>query len=882
MFSVKTSDCVGFDSRWKVKGIYNECSSQTSEYEQKDNSIGTASTMDAETQTADQTLYLAKHNVDMQKLATWLTKIYPSIQRELNEAIYSRAFHGSYLHEDNLTPVSKLLQTLNVSGTSGDGDVPAKVHAISWNATGNTLAVACNHFHKSWCHHTGQVSFYTFDREYKLPEVPKKRLGFNACINVLRFHITVPFIIACGAFSGEIMIWSIQHDDNNVIAKINGHQESVIDMSWIYDVDATKTILLATSGIDGCLNIWNFNLPLSFLSIKVRYKIKSPVLAKIQRSTAIQEEITKKVVRGILSFDFSTYIRESFVAAVEGGLLALCSVFGANSLKGSTKEVPILDPVMKYYEPHEGEITTVRFSPNHKDMFMSCATDGEIRIYLTEQVQPARIIFVEKDIYDISWVPFYENIVVGCGKKGILEVFHLITNRTLINGVRKVHKWYPDVEWFTYYNGPLINPTPELAKWKPPPWNYKIPPPEMTIKTTRLNFGPAHPAAHGVLRLLIRLEGEIVRSIMPHIGLLHRGTEKLCEHKTYLQAMPYFDRFDYVSAMCNEHAFCLAVEKLLNIDIPIRAKYIRTLMAEITRLLSHGLALCSQILDAGGITPIFWMFEEREKLMELCERASGARMHTAYIRPGGVKQDLPLGLLDDMYLFLKQFTVRIDEIEDLVTNNRLFRSRNIGIGTITAENAINAGFTGLNLRACGVKWDIRKTQPYEIYDQLEFDVPVGSKGDCWDRFICKMQEMRESCRIIEQCMNLMPCGEVHVDDCNIIPPSRKTMKESMEALIRHFKLFSEGFHVPPGSTYMSTEHPKGELSVYLVSDGTSKPYRLKVRTPGFPHLGGMKYCLSRSTMLADIPILIGILDRSIYTNSQIHNYLVRASIIKFG
>lgn len=426
--------------------------------------------------------------------------------------------------------------------------------------------------------------------------------------------------------------------------------------------------------------------------------------------------------------------------------------------------------------------------------------------------------------------------------------------------IRKAHAWYPDTEWLRQFDGPVMYPCPVTSRFKMLPFNGKMLPPERKIQTKVINFGPAHPAAHGVLRLLLELDGELVRSVDPHIGLLHRGSEKLSEYKTYLQAMPYFDRLDYVSPMCNEHAYCLAIEKLLNIEIPIRAKYIRTLMAEITRLISHTLSVCSQILDAGAITPIFWMFEEREKLMEFYERVCGARMHSAYFRPGGVKEDIPIGLLEDIHWFVEHFCPRCDEIEDLLNDNRLFRQRNIGIGAITAADAMSVGFTGLNLRACGVQWDIRKTQPYEIYDELDFDVPVGCNGDCWDRYICKVREMRESCRIILQCIDRMPPGEVRVDDNKVSPPSRETMKNSMESLIHHFKYFSQGFHVPPGCTYVATEHPKGEFGVYLVSDGSSRPYRLKVRAPGFPHLGGMCYCIDHKSMLGDIPVLIASLD----------------------
>ncbi|KAK5650559.1 hypothetical protein RI129_001588 [Pyrocoelia pectoralis] len=433
MFSVNTSECVGFDSRWKVKGVYNESSSQTAPPSLSSISTDTGTSAEVETQTSDISVPYSKVEVDEEKLANWLAKVCPSVERELNEAICSKAFYGSYAYEGSVVPNSKLLQILNVANNSGDGDYANRVQAISWNSTGNTIAVACNYFHKSWCHHTGRVCFYTFNRDDKLPEVPHKILNINGCINVLRFHLTIPFIIACGTYSGEIVIWTIQHNDaNNVIAKVNGHEEAVIDMSWIYDIGTTRSIVLASSSIDGLLNIWNFNLPLSSLTMKAKYKIKSPVLARSLKAKNSADEISKKVVRGILSFDFSTYSHELFVAGVEGGLLVLCSSLGANKLKGDTKEVPILDPVIKYYEPHDGEIITVRFSPNRKDMFMSCATDGEIRIYLTEQESPARVIFVE-ELYHASWVPFHEHVVAGCGKRGVLEIFHLISGQSILN-----------------------------------------------------------------------------------------------------------------------------------------------------------------------------------------------------------------------------------------------------------------------------------------------------------------------------------------------------------------------------------------------------------------------------------------------------------------
>ncbi|KAK5650560.1 hypothetical protein RI129_001589 [Pyrocoelia pectoralis] len=367
--------------------------------------------------------------------------------------------------------------------------------------------------------------------------------------------------------------------------------------------------------------------------------------------------------------------------------------------------------------------------------------------------------------------------------------------------LRFAHKWYPDAEWISQFDGPVMFNREQFKHWRTVPYNGKMPVVEKKVKNKTINFGPAHPAAHG-----------IIRSVDPHIGLLHRGSEKLCEYKTYLQAMPYFDRFDYVSPMCNEHAFCLAVEKLLNIDIPRRAKYIRTMFAELTRLLNHALGIGSQILDAGGITPLFWLFEEREKIMEFYERACGARVHSNYFRVGGVSQDLPIGLLHDIDYFTRRFCEMLDQVEDITTTNRIWKARNINIGAIDAEVAINSGCSGINLRATGVKWDLRKNQPYEVYDEMEFDIPVGTRGDCYDRYLCKVYEMRESCRIIEQCINKMPEGEVKVDDGKISPPSRLEMKQSMEAVIHHFKIFSSGFAVPPGCTYVGTEHPKGLTS----------------------------------------------------------------------
>ena len=379
------------------------------------------------------------------------------------------------------------------------------------------------------------------------------------------------------------------------------------------------------------------------------------------------------------------------------------------------------------------------------------------------------------------------------------------------------------------------------------------------VKNFTLNFGPQHPAAHGVLRLVLEMNGEVVERADPHIGLLHRGTEKLIEHKTYLQAMPYFDRLDYVSMMCQEHAFVLAVEKLVRCEVPIRAQYIRVLYSELTRILNHLLALSTHAMDVGALTPFLWAFEEREKLFEFYERASGARMHAAYFRPGGVAQDLPLGLCDDIFKFTQSFASRIDEIEEMLTNNRIWKQRLVDIGVVTAKEAQDWGLSGAMLRGSGVNWDIRKAQPYEVYDQVEFDVPVGKNGDCYDRYLIRVEEMRQSLRIIVQCLNQMPNGVVKSDDKKLTPPSRSHMKQSMESLIHHFKLYTEGFNVPAGETYTAIEAPKGEFGVFLVSDGTHKPYRCKIRAPGFAHLQALDF-MSKHHMLADVVTIIGTQD----------------------
>ncbi|MEI6188130.1 MAG: NADH-quinone oxidoreductase subunit D [Alphaproteobacteria bacterium] len=380
-----------------------------------------------------------------------------------------------------------------------------------------------------------------------------------------------------------------------------------------------------------------------------------------------------------------------------------------------------------------------------------------------------------------------------------------------------------------------------------------------TLKNFTVNFGPQHPAAHGVLRLVLELNGEIIEKAIPHIGLLHRGTEKLIENKTYLQALPYFDRLDYVSMMVNEHAYCLAIEKLLGCDIPLRAKYIRVIFSEITRILNHLLAICCHAMDVGALTPILWGFEEREKLLEFYERISGARMHAAFIRPGGISVDMPLGLCEDIYKFLIQFNSRIDELEELLTENRIWKQRLVDIGVITYEQALDWGFTGPLLRSTGFCWDLRKTQPYEIYDRLNFDIPVGTKGDCYDRYCIRIEEMRQSSSIILQCIDQLPKGNIKIDDKKISPPSRFDIKNSMESLIHHFKFFSEGFKVPTGETYASVEHPKGEFGVYLKSDNSNKPYRCKIKAPGFVHLQAIDF-LSKGHQLADVVTIIGTLD----------------------
>ena len=382
---------------------------------------------------------------------------------------------------------------------------------------------------------------------------------------------------------------------------------------------------------------------------------------------------------------------------------------------------------------------------------------------------------------------------------------------------------------------------------------------ETRIKPLTMNFGPQHPAAHGVLRLVLEMDGEVVERADPHIGLLHRGTEKLIEYKTYLQAVPYFDRLDYVSPMNQEHAYALAVEKLLGVEVPKRAQYIRVLYAEIGRILNHLLNLTTFAIDVGAMTPLLWGFEEREKLMGFYERVSGARLHAAYFRPGGVHQDLPAGLLEDIDAWARQFPNFIEDMESLLTNNRIFKQRTVDIGIVSRAEALDWGFSGPVLRASGVPWDLRKSQPYDSYEDFDFDIPIGKTGDCYARYLVRVKEMYESLKIIHQCVANMPDGSVEAEDHKIAPPKRGEMKRSMEALIHHFKLYTEGYHVPAGETYTAVEAPKGEFAVYLVSDGTNKPYRCKIRAPGFAFLSAMDF-LSKGHMLADTVAIIGSLD----------------------
>jgi NADH-quinone oxidoreductase subunit D len=379
------------------------------------------------------------------------------------------------------------------------------------------------------------------------------------------------------------------------------------------------------------------------------------------------------------------------------------------------------------------------------------------------------------------------------------------------------------------------------------------------IKNFNLNFGPQHPAAHGVLRMVLEMDGEVIDRADPHIGLLHRGTEKLIEYKTYVQAVPYFDRLDYVAPQNQEHAFVLATEKLLNLEIPKRAQYLRVLFCEIGRILNHLLNITSYAMDVGAMTPMLWGFEERERLMEFCERVSGARLHMAYFRPGGVAYDMPAGLSEEIKEWAEHFVTIIDDLETLLTENRIFKQRTVDIGVITAEQCFDWGFSGPNIRASGIPWDLRKAQPYDAYAEMDFDIPIGKHGDCYDRYLVRMLEMRESLKIINQAIDNMPEGPCKAENNKVTPPPRAAMKQSMEALIHHFKLFTEGMRVPAGETYTAVEAPKGEFAVYLVSDGTNKPYRCKIRAPGFAHLQAMDF-LSKGHMLADVVANIGSID----------------------
>ena len=382
---------------------------------------------------------------------------------------------------------------------------------------------------------------------------------------------------------------------------------------------------------------------------------------------------------------------------------------------------------------------------------------------------------------------------------------------------------------------------------------------DVEIENYTINFGPQHPAAHGVLRLVLEMDGEVIDRVDPHIGLLHRGTEKLIEYKSYLQAVPYFDRLDYVSPMNQEQAFAIAVERLLGIEPPPRAKYIRMLFCELTRILNHIMNIASYAMDVGAMTPFLWTFEEREKLMEFYDAVCGARMHAAYIRPGGVSMDMPAGLAERIMTWANQVPKIIDDMEGLLTENRIFKQRVVDIGRVTADEAVAWGFTGPNLRASGIAWDLRKAQPYDGYEDMDFDIAIGKNGDCYDRYLVRVIEMRQSIRIIKQCLEKMPTGPVRVNDRKIMSPPRAEMKSSMEALIHHFKLYTEGYKVPAGEVYAAVEAPKGEFGVYIVADGTNRPYRCRIRAPGFVHLQGMDFML-RGHMLPDVPAVLGSID----------------------
>ncbi|GAA0632832.1 NADH-quinone oxidoreductase subunit D [Sphingomonas ursincola] len=382
---------------------------------------------------------------------------------------------------------------------------------------------------------------------------------------------------------------------------------------------------------------------------------------------------------------------------------------------------------------------------------------------------------------------------------------------------------------------------------------------DLEIQNYTINFGPQHPAAHGVLRMVMELDGEIVERIDPHVGLLHRGTEKLIEYKTYLQALPYFDRLDYCSPLAMEYSYVLAIEKLLNLEVPLRAQYLRVLFAELTRICNHMLNLGAHVMDVGAMTPNLWLFEIREDCLNFFERASGARMHSAWFRPGGVHQDVPLKLLTDLADWLDTFPKLFEDSMSLVVDNRIFKQRNVDIAVVSKDDAVRWGFSGPMIRGSGIPWDLRKSQPYDVYDRMEFDVPVGTRGDCYDRFMVRVEEVRQSARIMRQCLNEMPDGPIASLDRKVVPPKRGEMKQSMEALIHHFKLYTEGFHVPAGEVYVATESPKGEFGVYLVSDGTNKPYRCKIRPTAFSHLQAMEF-MSRGHMLSDATAILGAID----------------------
>jgi len=379
------------------------------------------------------------------------------------------------------------------------------------------------------------------------------------------------------------------------------------------------------------------------------------------------------------------------------------------------------------------------------------------------------------------------------------------------------------------------------------------------VKNFTLNFGPQHPAAHGVLRLLLELNGEIILKATPHIGLLHRGTEKLIEYKNYLQALPYFDRLDYVSMLCQEHSYCLAVEKITNCKIPERAKYIRVIFCEITRILNHLLAVGCHAMDVGAMTPMLWAFEEREKLMEFYERVSGARMHASYFRPGGVYSDIPMGLIFDIYIFLTQFSNKLFEIEEMLTENRIWKQRLIDIGIVSCTEVEKLGFSGVMLRGSGKPWDLRKSQPYEIYNKLNFEIPVGNSGDCFDRYLIRIMEMKQSLKIILQCINNIPNGIVKSKNTKLCAPTKTDLKKSMEAVIHHFKIYTNGFTILPNETYVATEAPKGEFGVYIITNNSNKLYRCKIKAPGFNHLQALNY-MSKGHLIADVVTIIGTQD----------------------